>query len=134
MDLEVNTNFRRMIFKDLAYRPNISISRDVHMFVWMYIVSSVNDRNQESWRLLVKESIVNIAKLRTPFFEHFNVFYVSKKLNSGVAGGASVAMAVDFRDIWHYTFEMWQVTGDTWQVTHDRWHMTGETRRMTCDT
>ena len=31
-------------------------------------VPSVYDRNPESWKLLVKERIDNIGKLRTPFF------------------------------------------------------------------
>ena len=32
----------------------------------MYVISD-NKRNQESWRLLVKEHIGNIRKLKTPF-------------------------------------------------------------------
>ena len=34
-------------------------------------VPSVNDRNGESWQLLVEERIANIGKLRTPFFGVF---------------------------------------------------------------
>ena len=38
-------------------------------------VPSVDDQNQESWRLLVEERSANIGKLETSFYsEHFNDF------------------------------------------------------------
>ena len=39
-------------------------------------VSSVNERNGESWRLLVEERFATIEKLRTLFLERFDVFFV----------------------------------------------------------
>ena len=41
----------------------------------MMYVPSVNDRNQEGWRLLVEERIANLGKQRT-FFLRFNVFWL----------------------------------------------------------
>ena len=42
-------------------------------------VPSVDNRNQESWRLLVEERVANIAKLRTPFLERFADFISLQK-------------------------------------------------------
>ena len=39
-------------------------------------IPSVDDRNRERWGLLVKEQITNIGKLRTPFLEHFDIFFL----------------------------------------------------------
>ena len=59
------------VFKELTHTLILSISRDV----CVYNIPSVNDRNRESWRLVVKERIANIAKQITPFFwEGFNDF------------------------------------------------------------
>ena len=72
-------------------------------------VPSVNDQNQESWRLLVEERIANIAKLGTSFFWNVSIkkFLLKKKMGFGssqttllgLAGGGFVAMAVDISDI-----------------------------------
>ena len=47
-------------------------SKDVHVCITNWYKeknSSVNDGNQDSWRLPVKECISNNAKLRIPYFE-----------------------------------------------------------------
>ena len=59
------------VFTESAPRPIQSSSRDVHMYV-----PSVDNQNRESWRLLVKECIANIGKLRTLFLECFMNFCV----------------------------------------------------------
>ena len=61
----------------------------------LWYVLSVNDQIQESWRLLVKERIANIAKLRTPFFvkqiEGFWVF-VNKTILHSEGGSLTVGI------------------------------------------
>ena len=80
------------------------------LFVCLSLVSSVGDQNQEGWRLLVKESIVKLSKVRTCFFKDYiflgalNLFGAFWVLSWGtsllyivgdLAGGGSLAMAVD---------------------------------------
>ena len=50
-------------------RPIQSSSRDVHMCNIVY--PPADDRNQESWRLLVKERIANIGRRRR---KHFSLY------------------------------------------------------------
>ena len=62
-------------YKEWAPRPIHNLSRNVCVYVCMYKnVPSVEDRNQESWRLLVKERIANIGKLKTIFLKRFDDF------------------------------------------------------------
>ena len=56
-----------IIFTHLAPRSIHFIICNVRDYVCTY-VPSVDDRNRDSWRLLVEERIANIEKLRTPFF------------------------------------------------------------------
>ena len=77
----------------------------------MYNVPSVDNRNQESWTLLVKEQIANIAKLRTFFwsvsmifcvFQHGLVFVSLRTSLLSIVGeipeGGSMAAVVDISD------------------------------------
>ena len=43
------------------------------------VVPSVDDRNRESWRILVKKRIANIAKLKTLIFLRFDDFFAFEK-------------------------------------------------------
>ena len=123
----------------------IQSNSDVHI---MY-VTFVDNRNQESWRLLVKEYIANIG-IPLDFsaffpFQWFVAFWFSfwflGVCIKGLAGEGSVAVA-DGRwqvicDSWHATCDRWQVTCDrwqvtdyTWQLTRDRWQVTHDKWRM----
>ena len=105
----------------------VTISRYVDM---LCVVLSFGDRNWENWKLLIKERIAKITKLRNLFYlEGFNDFFKFYNFWSfGVlslwtsllcivgelAEGRSVDGAVGVGD-------RGQVTCDTWHVTHDMW-------------
>ena len=56
-----------LVFTELSSRPIQFSIRNVQIYVFQIMfVPSVNNRNHESWRLLVKEHIANIGELRTP--------------------------------------------------------------------
>ena len=55
-----------------APRPIQSISCDVYLFVLCLFIPSCRSRNRMDWRLLVKELIGKMEKLRNPFLEGFD--------------------------------------------------------------
>ena len=77
-------------------------------------VPSVNDRNPVSWRLLVKEQITNIGKLRTHFFVFllfkYKSFFVGcfwslPNVDSGGVSKVAVAISV-ICDRGYFTHDM----------------------------
>ena len=112
-------------------------------------VPSVNDRNWESWRLLVKECIANIGKLKTLFLKQillcsFLTFWVFGSLQTSLlctvvelAEWGSVAVGISDRlkvtfDMWHVTCDMGYVTCDMWHVTCDLWYVACDMWHATC--
>ena len=72
------------------------------LWICDYVVPSVGDQNQESWRLLDKALIAKIAKLRTPVskgLDHFMCFDIfwGFVLVGQLAGAGSVAVGVGDR-------------------------------------
>ena len=63
-----------LIITESAPRPIQSISHNFRVFVCSFSVPSVDNPNQESWRLLIKERIAKFSDLRTFFMESFGVF------------------------------------------------------------
>ena len=129
------------IFTESVPRLIQSISHNVRGCVVCHLsVPSVSYRKQMSWRLLVKEPIAKIAKLRTPpifgrlqpfrfwiYFSFFLSWWTRLLCIVGeLAGGWSVVVGVGYRR--HVTCDMWQGTGDRWQVTDDMIHMTNDTK------
>ena len=90
------------------------------------VVPSVGDRNRESWRLLVKECIAKIGKLRPLFLlKVWTIFWVWRR-KKWVVGSVGVNQPTENSggvsrgrvcgcDCWRW----WHVTGDRWHVTHD---------------
>ena len=125
------------IFTESVPRLIQSISHNVRGCVVCHLsVPSVSYRKQMSWRLLVKEPIAKIAKLRTPpifgrlqpfrfwiYFSFFLSWWTRLLCIVGeLAGGWSVVVGVGYRR--HVTCDRGQVTGDRWQMTWYTWQMT----------
>ena len=68
------TSLNIAIFTESAPRPLQSIICNVCLSVCVF-VSSVSDRNQESWRLLVNERTAKVTKIRTPFIGRFQPLF-----------------------------------------------------------
>ena len=61
-------------------------------------VPSVGNRNQESWRSLVKECIAKFDQLRFPFLEGVYFFFFLGGGGVQLAGGGSLAVTVGVGD------------------------------------
>ena len=141
----LKSNSLMLDFHWLAPRSIHSIGCNA-MSVRGYVVPTVYNRNQEGWRLLVKELIDKIAKVKTPFFLGFCHFLGCKYfflhwffvvllgyfqiVHGGWVSRGSVCGYGCWR--WcHVKVDMWHGTHDTWHMTHDTWHMSHYTWQLT---
>ena len=83
--VDLNPNIFKGFFTASAPRPIQSRSCDVHIKRCNNIVSSVDDQNQENWRLLVQERVASIGNkiIKKKLFNSFIDFVVIKLFLGG---------------------------------------------------